>query len=60
MDGTRTQKAIITETAVHKGDLSTMVGKLESASLLVGDRKKPKLALYLPPNFFEAEPSTAS
>lgn len=54
MDGTRTQAAIVNETAVHKGDLSTMVGKLESAGLLVGEKKQPKLAISIPSQFFDS------
>jgi hypothetical protein len=53
MDGTRTQTQIHGSTSVHKGDLSTMVGKLHKAKLLVGDIKKPKLAISIPSNFFE-------
>jgi hypothetical protein len=53
MDGTRTQTEIHGATSVNKGHLSTMVGKLHKAKLLVGDTKKPKLAISIPPNFFE-------
>jgi hypothetical protein len=58
MDGTRTQKEIVTETSVNQGDLSTMVGKLYNAKLLMGDKKKPKLAISIPPNFFESNAET--
>jgi hypothetical protein len=54
MNGTRTQTEIHGATSVHKGDLSTMVGKLHQAKLLDGDTKKPKLAISIPPNFFES------
>ena len=54
MDGSRTQKEIIAHTSVHKGDLSTMVGKLESAGLLAEGKKHPKLAISIPSNFFDA------
>lgn len=53
MDGTRTQTDIHGETSVNKGHLSTMVGKLNQAELLVGDPKKPKLAISIPSNLFE-------
>lgn len=53
MDGTRTQTDIHTETSANRGHLSTLVGKLYTANLLVGDSKAPKLAISLPPNFFE-------
>jgi len=52
MDGTRTQKQIRTKTGAHQGNLSTMVGKLFKAKLLIGDTKTPKLAISIPPNFF--------
>lgn len=55
MDGTRTQAEIHREASVHKGDLSTMVGKLRRAKLLVGDAKWPKLAISIPRNFFESD-----
>lgn len=54
MDGTRTQTEIHGATSVNQGHLSTMVGKLYKAKLLVGDMKKPKLAISIPPNFFES------
>ncbi|ABD86546.1 hypothetical protein [Rhodopseudomonas palustris] len=52
MNGTRTQTEIHGATSVHKGDLSSMVGKLQKAHLLDGDAKRPKLAISIPPNFF--------
>ena len=54
MDGSRTQKQIQDQTSVHQGDLSTMVGKLESAGLLADGKKQPKLAISIPSNFFDA------
>src|ERR1041385_2972660 len=45
MNGMRTQKQIRTETTVNQGHLSTMVGKMHKAKLLVGDTKTPKLLL---------------
>lgn len=53
MDGTRSQTDIHTETAANKGHLSTLVSKLNSAKLLTGDSKLPKLAISIPSNFFE-------
>ena len=53
MNGTRTQTEIHGATSVHKGDLSTIVGKLHKAKLLDGDTKKPKLAISIPLDFFE-------
>src|SRR5438046_2222069 len=55
MDGSRTQTQIITLTSVNKGDLSTMVGKLESAGLLADGKKQPTLAISVPSNFFDAD-----
>jgi hypothetical protein len=54
MDGTRTQAEIRRVTAVNQGHLSTMVGKLHRADLLDGDPKMPKLAISIPPTFFES------
>lgn len=53
MDGTLTQAEILRITSVNQGHLSTMVGKLQKAELLVGDAKKPKLAITIPSDFFE-------
>jgi hypothetical protein len=58
MDGTRTQTEIHGLTSVNKGNLSTMVGKLHEAKLLIGDMKKPKLIISIPPNFFESNAET--
>ena len=58
MDGSRTQTEIVEQTSVHKGDLSTMVGKLESGGLLADERKQPKLVISVPSNFFDANPDT--
>lgn len=55
MDGSRTQADILRATSVNQGHLSTMVGKLHKAELLVGDTKKPKLAISVPPDFFERD-----
>jgi len=53
MNGSRTQAQIITETSVGQGNLSTMVGQLETANLLTNGKKYPKLAITIPSNFFE-------
>jgi hypothetical protein len=53
MDGTRTQAEILRATSLNQGNLSTMVGKLHKAELLAGDVKKPRLAISIPPTFFE-------
>ncbi len=53
MDGTRTQAELHRQTSVHKGDLSTLVGKLHKAKLLADDTKKPQLTISIPQNFFE-------
>lgn len=54
MDGSRSQSEIHRGTSVNQGHLSTMVGKLQKATLLNGDTRNPKLAISIPPNFFEA------
>jgi hypothetical protein len=53
MDGTRTQADIRKETSVNQGHLSTMVGQLQKAGLLIHDTKRPKLGISIPSNFFE-------
>jgi hypothetical protein len=58
MNGSRTQKQIRTETGAHQGNLSTMVGKLHKAKLLLGDTRTPHLAISIPPNFFESNAET--
>lgn len=58
MNGSRTQKQIIAQTSVHKGDLSTMVGKLEKAGLLADGKKYPKLKISVPLNFFDENAET--
>jgi hypothetical protein len=58
MDGSRTQTQIITQTSVNKGNLSTMIAKLEGAGLLANGKKHPKLAISIPPNFFDADGRT--
>lgn len=58
MDGSRTQKQIIAQTLLDQGDLSKMVGKLESGGLLTEVKKHPKLSISIPPNFFDANAAT--
>jgi hypothetical protein len=55
MDGNHTQLAIHKESGINQGHLSTLVKQLGQASLLSGDIKQPKLAVFLPNNFFEKE-----
>jgi hypothetical protein len=55
MDGSRTQTDIIAHTSVNKGDLSIMVSKLESCGLLADGKKRPKLAISIPSNFFDVD-----
>lgn len=53
MNGKHRQTDIQTKTGIQKGHLSTLVGRLKVANLLVGDPKFPTLAISLPVNFFE-------
>jgi hypothetical protein len=55
MNGTRTQRDIHHETGINKGQLSTLVKQLKQSKLLSGDAKNPRLAISIPPNFFEGE-----
>jgi hypothetical protein len=67
MDGMRSQAAIKKDCGIDFGDLSRLVkalrgaeligpdDKLHKAKLLDGDIKKPKLAILIPPNFFEKQ-----
>ena len=54
MNGTRTQKDIHTVTSIHRGNLSTMVGKLRDAKRIDGDTA-PRLVISIPQNFFEKD-----
>jgi hypothetical protein len=58
MDGTRTQKEILEQTAGNQGNLSTMVGQMETAGLLVQGKKHPKLSISIPSNFFDTNATT--
>lgn len=53
MDGTRSQKDIRELTSANQGNLSTLVGKLQKAGLLVPDVKLPKLSISIPATFFD-------
>jgi CRP-like cAMP-binding protein len=53
MNGTHERKDIQRETGISKGNLSTLVKVLKESDLISGDGKQPKLAISVPPNFFE-------
>jgi hypothetical protein len=53
MDGSRTQMDIHKQTGVHAGNLSTLVKQLGKSQLLLGDSRKPQLAITIPADFFE-------
>jgi hypothetical protein len=57
MDGTRTQAEIRKVTDLNQGHLSTLVSALGKEGLLVGDIKRPNLAIRVPEKFFDAEPA---
>ena len=52
MDGTRSQSAIKSQSAIDAGNLSRCVKSLRESSLLAKD-ENPKLIIAIPPNFFE-------
>lgn len=54
MDGSRTQADIAKQTGIHKGNLSTLVGKLGEAKLLGNNTKQPHLSITIPTNFFDS------
>jgi hypothetical protein len=54
MDGGRTQTDIHQEGGMNKGNLSTFIKELKASKLLAADERKPKLAISIPSNFFEA------
>jgi hypothetical protein len=58
MDGKRNQTGISNECGMNPGDLSVLVKKLKAAELLTGEPKQPKLAISVPPNFFEQKRET--
>lgn len=53
MDGSRTQKQISQESGINEGNLSRLVKALRANGLLAAQDQKPKLALSVPPTFFE-------
>jgi DNA-binding MarR family transcriptional regulator len=53
LNGAHTQAEIHKKTGFHKGNLSDFVKALAKAGLLVTEGKQPKLAISVPPNFFE-------
>lgn len=55
MDGTRGQTAIYKEAGIDQSTLSKLVKSLREQELLASDDKHPKLAVAIPPNFFESE-----
>ncbi len=58
MDGSHTQAEIVAETSVNQGNLSTMVGQLDSAGLLADGKKQPKLTISVPSHFFDTNAKT--
>jgi hypothetical protein len=58
MNGKRNQTEIHAETSINKGNLSTLVSKLNKAKLLTGDPKLPNLVISIPTNFFESDAET--
>jgi hypothetical protein len=54
LDGTQTQAAIRSKSGMKSGNLSTFVKELRKAKLVTeDDAKQPKLAIAIPPDFFE-------
>jgi hypothetical protein len=54
MDGSRTQRDIHKEVGINEGQLSTIVKQLKDSQLLaVSNGKQLKLAILVPPNFFD-------
>jgi hypothetical protein len=58
MDGTRTQREILEQTSGNQGNLSSMVGQMETAGLLAQGKKHPKLSISVPSNFFDSNAAT--
>lgn len=55
MNGGRSRAEIVTESGIDKSDLSKLLKTLSTHKLIGPDDKKPKLALTIPPTFFEGE-----
>lgn len=53
MNGSRIQVDIRGESGMQASNLSTLVKQLAEGKLLSGDAKMPKLAITIPPYFFE-------
>ena len=54
LDGTQTQTAIHSKSGMKSSNLSTFVKELRKAKLVTeDDPKRPKLAIAIPPDFFE-------
>lgn len=53
MDGTSTQAAIIKKAAIDQGNLSRLTKALRGAGVVGDDEKHPKLAISIPPTFFD-------
>jgi hypothetical protein len=53
MDGSRTQSSVGKESGMDPGNLSRFVKSLRAKELIGADERHPKLALSVPPNFFE-------
>ena len=55
MDGSRSQSAIVNESAIDKGALSRLVKSLADAKLISADEKHPRLLVNVPPTFFDGD-----
>jgi hypothetical protein len=53
MDGSKSQSTICKESGIDQGALSRLVKSLRAGALIAADEKHPKLAVLIPPNFFE-------
>lgn len=53
MDGSRTQATLRNESGMDSGNLSRLVKALRAEGLVGTDEKHPKLAVSIPPNFFD-------
>lgn len=55
MDGLHSQKQLAEASGANRGHLSTMVGQLDAAGLLSGDKRSPRLVISIPSTFFDAD-----
>lgn len=53
MDGSRSRQAICKESGMDRGNLSRLIKALREQKLII-DEELPKLAIALPPAFFES------